>query len=126
MENRITIIEGPTPVFEDISDGWALGLNESPLLYDTIFTQVRTLNGPALVERCHKAWKSNLSIYLHFKNQMGIEEKAPIIAVRSVGTDEGQMLLLWIRQLPSYEDLVDIAGEMSDDDDYIDEDNPDD
>ena len=126
MENKITIIEGPTPVFEDISDGWALGLNESPLLYDTIFTQVRTLNGPALVERCHKALKSNSSIYLHFKNQMGIEEKAPIIAVRSVGTDEGQMLLLWVRQLPSYEDLVDIAGEMSDDDDYIDEDNPDD
>ena len=126
MENKITIIEGPTPVFEDISDGWALGLNESPLLYDTIFTQVRTLNGSALVERCHKAWKSNSSIYLHFKNQMGIEEKAPIIAVRSVGTDEGQILLLWVRQLPSYEDLVDIAGEMSDDDDYIDEDNPDD
>ena len=126
MENKITIIEGPTPVFEDISDGWALGLNESPLLYDTIFTQVRTINGPALVERCHKAWRSNSSIYLHFKNQMGIEEKAPIIAVRSVGTDEGQMLLLWVRQLPSYEDLVDIAGEMSDDDDYIDEDNPDD
>ncbi len=126
MENKITIIEGPTPVFEDISDGWALGLNESPLLYATIFTQVRTLNGPALVERCHKAWKSNSSIYLHFKDQMGIEEKAPIIAVRSVSTDEGQVLLLWIRQLPSYEDLVDIAGEMSDDDDNFDEDNPND
>ncbi len=126
MENKITIIEGPTPVFEDISDGWALGLNESPLLYDTIFTQVRTLNGPALVERCHKAWKSNSSICLHFKDQMGVEEKVPIIAIRSVGTDEGQVLLLWIRRLPSYEDLVDIAGEMSDDDDYIDEDNPDD
>lgn len=126
MENKITIIEGPTPVFEDISDGWALGLNESPLLYDTIFTQVRTLNGPALVERCHKAWKSNSSIYLHFKDRMGIEEKAPIIAVRSVSAGEGQMLLLWIRQLPSYEDLVDIAGEMSDDDDLFDEDNLDD
>ena len=126
MEHKITIIEGPTPVFEDISDGWALGLNESPLLYDTIFTQVRTLNGPALVERCHKAWKSNSSIYLHFKDRMGIEEKAPIIAVRSVSAGEGQMLLLWIRQLPSYEDLVDIAGEMSDDDDLFDEDNLDD
>lgn len=126
MENKITIIEGPPPVFEGISDGWALGLNESPLLYDTIFTQVRTLNGPALVERCHKAWKSNSSIYLHFKDQMGVEEKAPIIAVRSVSTDEGQALLLWIRQLPSYEDLVDIADEMTDDDDYLDENDRDD
>ena len=121
MENKITIIEGPTPVFEDISDGWALGLNEGPFLYDTIFTQVRTLNGPALVERCHTAWKSNSSIYLHFKNQMGIEEKAPIAAVRAMETDEGQVLLLWIRQLPSYDDLLNIVDEMSDDD-YFDED----
>jgi hypothetical protein len=126
MEEKITIIEGPTPEFEDISDGWALGLNESPLLYDTIFTQVRTLNGPALVERCHRAWKKKSTIYLHFKNQMGIEEKAPITAVRSVETDEGQILLLWVRQLPSYEDLIDIADEMSDLDDDFDEDLDDD
>jgi hypothetical protein len=126
MEDKITIIEGPTPEFEDISDGWALGLNESPLLYDTNFTQVRTLNGPALVERCHRAWKENDTIYLHFKNKMGIEEKAPITAVRSVDTDEGQILLLWVRQLPSYNDLVQIADEMSDFDDDIDDDLDDD
>lgn len=122
MEDKITIIEGPTPEFEDINDGWALGLNESPLLYGTIFTQVRTLNGSALVERCHKAWKNNSTIYLHYKNRMGIEEKAPITAVRTIKTDEGQLLLLWIRQLPSYEDLIDIADEMNDDDDFDDED----
>ena len=122
MEDKITIIEGPTPEFEDISDGWALGLNESPLLYDTNFTQVRTLNGPALVERCNRAWKENDTIYLHFKNEMGIEEKAPITAVRSVDTDEGQILLLWVRQLPSYSDLVHIADEMSDFDDDLDDD----
>jgi hypothetical protein len=126
MEDKITIIEGPTPEFEDISDGWALGLNESPLLYDTNFTQVRTLNGPALVERCHRAWKENDTIYLHFKNKMGIEEKAPITAVRSVDTDEGQILLLWVRQLPSYSDLIQIADEMSDFDDDIDDDLDDD
>lgn len=126
MEDKITIIEGPTPEFEDISDGWALGLNESPMLYDTIFTQVRTLNGPALVERCHRAWKKNNTIYLHFKNQMGIEEKAPITAVRSVDTDEGQILLLWVRQLPSYDDLLEIADEMSDLDDTFDDENDDD
>ena len=121
MEDKITIIEGPTPEFEDINDGWALGLNESPLLYDTIFTQVRTLNGPALVERCHRAWKSNSTIYLHYKNPMGIEEKAPITAVRTVEADGGQLLLLWVRQLPSYEDLIDIADELSDDDELDDD-----
>ena len=122
MEDKITIIEGPTPEFEDISDGWALGLNESPLLYDTIFTQVRTLNGPALVERCHRAWKQKNTIYLHFKNKMGVEEKAPITAVRSIDTDEeGQILLLWVRQLPSYEDLINIADDMSDFGDDLDD-----
>ena len=53
---------------------------------------------------------------------MGVEEKAPITAVRSVDTDEGQILLLWVRQLPSYEDLLDIADEMSNlDDDFEDD-----
>jgi len=116
MDDKITIIEGPTPIFEDVNDGWAMGLNESPMLFDTTFTQVRTLNGPALVERCHRAWKNNSSIYLHFKNPMGVEEKTPITAVRTVKADEGQVLLLWVRQLPSYEKLIDIADELSDED----------
>jgi hypothetical protein len=123
MDDKITIIEGPTPVFEDTNDGWAIGLNESPMLYDTLFTQVRTFNGPALVERCHKAWKQNSNIYLHYRNEMGLEEKAPIVAARSVDTDDGQVLLLWLRQLPTYEDLQDFV-ESSEDEDY--EDNLDD
>ncbi len=128
MEEKITIIEGPPPVFEDIADGWAIGLNESPILYDTIFTQVRTLNGPALVERCHRAWKKNTQIFLHYKNDMGIEEKAPIVAVRSVDSDEGQVLLLWVRQLPTFDDLKDLVENFSDDDedeDDFDEDDDD-
>ena len=128
MEEKITIIEGPPPVFEDIADGWAIGLNESPILYDTIFTQVRTLNGPALVERCHRAWKKNTQIFLHYKNHMGIEEKAPIVAVRSVDSDEGQVLLLWVRQLPTFDDLKDLVENFSDDDedeDDFDEDDDD-
>lgn len=133
MEEKITIIEGPPPVFEDITDGWAVGLNESPILYDTIFTQVRTFNGPALVERCHRAWKENLSIFLHYKNEMGVEEKAPIVAVRSVDSDEGQVLLLWVRQLPTFDDLKDMIENFNDledddeeDDDYDEDDEEDD
>ena len=115
MEEKITIIEGPTPVFEDINDGWAVGLNESPILYDTIFTQVRTFNGPALVERCHHAWKKQAPIYLHYRNEDGLEEKAPIVAARSVEADDGQVLLLWLRQLPTYEDIKNLAEGFSDD-----------
>lgn len=121
MEDKITIIEGPTPVFEDINDGWAVGLNESPILYDTIFTQVRTYNGPALVERCHRAWKKQASIFLHYKNEDGLEEKAPIVAARSVSSDEGQVLLLWLRQLPTYDDIKDLVEDFSDED-YEDDD----
>lgn len=120
MDDKITIIEGPPPVFEDTNDGWAVGLNESPMLYDTLFTQVRTFNGPALVERCHHAWKKNSTIFLHYKNDMGVEEKSPIVAARSVDTDDGQILLLWLRQLPSFEDLQEFIEESDINDDIED------
>src|SRR4030042_2167806 len=116
MEDKITIIEGPTPVFEDINDGWAVGLNESPILYDTIFTEVRTYNGPALVERCHRAWKKQIPIYLHYKNEDGLEEKAPIVAARSIDSDQGQVLLLWLRQLPAYDDIQELAEGFTEED----------
>jgi len=95
-DDRITIIEGPPPVFEQVRDGWALGLNESPHLSFTLMTRLRTFNGPALVERCYRAWNRKDPIRLHYRNDMGLEETAPILAVRSVKTDEGHLLLLWI------------------------------
>src|SRR5512143_3796103 len=33
MDDKITIIEGPPPNFEDVHEGWPLGLNESPSLH---------------------------------------------------------------------------------------------
>ena len=116
MEDKITIIEGPPPVFESVNDGWALGLNESPWLYDLTLTQVRTFNGPALVERCHRAWKQGITMYLHYRDEMGLEEKAPILAARSAETADGQVLILWVRQLPEVEDLNDESDEDGDDD----------
>jgi len=100
MDDRITIIEGPPPVFEQIDDGWALGLNEGPYLYDLALTRLRTFNGPALVERCHRAWTNQSVINLHYRNDMGLEETAPIMAARSIETPEGHMLLLWCRRKP--------------------------
>jgi hypothetical protein len=80
-------------------------------------TQVRTFNGPELVERCHRMWKENGVIHLHYRNEMGVEEKVPIMAARSIETDEGQVLLLWTRHTPEdYEDFDDL-----DDDDDEDE-----
>ncbi len=127
MDDRITIIEGPPPVFEEIEDGWALGLNEGPAIYNLAMTRLRTFNGPALVERCHRAWNSQNNINLHYRNDMGLEETAPIMAVRSVDTDEGHMLLLWCRRKPDdIEDEADFGDGVDDDeDDFGDEDDGD-
>lgn len=119
LEDKITIIEGPPPVFEQIDDGWALGLSEGPLLYDMSLTQVRTFNGPELVERCHRMWKENGIIHLHYRNEMGVEEMVPIMAARSIETEEGQILLLWTRHTPEdFEDFDDLDEDFDDDEEY--------
>jgi hypothetical protein len=97
MDDKITIIEGPPPTFEEVNDSWVLGLNESPVLADIAMTRLRTFNGPALVERCHRAWRNQQPIHLEFRTTEGLEHKAPIVAARTVHTEEGDMLLLWVR-----------------------------
>ncbi|MHB8806963.1 MAG: hypothetical protein ACYC59_05220 [Anaerolineaceae bacterium] len=128
LEDKITIIEGPPPVFEPIEDGWALGLTEGPFLFDMSLTQVRTFNGPELVERCHRMWKENGIIHLHYRNEMGVEEKVPIMAARSIETDEGQVLLLWTRHSPEdfedFDDLDDLDDDEYDDDEEDEGDTP--
>ncbi len=97
MDEKITIIEGPPPTFEEVNDSWVLGLNESPNLADIALTRLRTFNGPALVERCHRAWRNQQPIHLEFRTTEGLEHKAPIVAARTMHTEEGDVLLLWVR-----------------------------
>ena len=97
-DDKITIIEGPPPEFENVEDGWAMGLNETLGDYDLALTRLRTFNGQALVERCHRTWKSNQPMYLLYKNTIGLEDQVPIMAVRSVETNDGQVLFLWVRR----------------------------
>lgn len=97
MDDKITIIEGPPPVFEAVNDGWPLGLNEGPYLFDIALTRLRTFNGPALVERCYRAWREHHPIQLEFRDPTGLPSQAPILAARTLAIDEGQMLLLWVR-----------------------------
>jgi len=97
MDEKITIIEGPPPTFETVSDGWALGLSDSPILADIAITRLRTYNGPALVERCYRAWHNMQNIYLEYRTSEGLEDSAPIVAARTLEIDEGQILLLWVR-----------------------------
>jgi hypothetical protein len=116
MDDRITIIEGPPPVFEAVNDGWALGLNESASLSVPALTRLRTFNGPALVERCYRAWKSKQPMHLHYRNDMGMEQSAPILAARNVDTSDGHVLLLWV-----YLDQEKVEFEFDSGDDDTDE-----
>ena len=118
MDEKITIIEGPPPVFEAVNDGWALGLNESSRLSVPALTRLRTFNGPALVERCYQAWNSKSTIQLHYRNEMGVEQSAPILAARNVKTSDGHVLLLWV-----YLDHDKVEFELDKGDDEADEDN---
>ena len=124
MEDKITIIEGPPPTFESVPEGWAQGLSDSPLLSGIVATRLRTFNGPSLVERCHRAWRNRLSIHLEYKTPEGLQEEAQIIAARTVETEEGDLLVLWVR-IPNDDVELEIGyddegDEISFDDDFDD------
>ncbi len=120
MDDKITIIEGPPPTFEAVSEGWVLGLSEGPILADMAVTRLRTFNGPALVERCHRAWRNQQSILLEYRASDGLEHQAPIVAARYVEMDDGHLLVLWLRLADEDVELElgyeDDAGDESDDD----------
>jgi hypothetical protein len=105
MEDKITIIEGPPPTFESVADSWVIGVSESPNLGEVVLTRLRTFNGPELVERCHRAWRHQQPICLEYRTEEGLQEQAPIVAARFLATEEGHMLLLWLR-------LVDEGAEL--------------
>lgn len=102
MQEKITIIEGPSPTFEIVEEGWSTGVMEGPTLYGVALTHLRTFNGGELVERCHRAWKKQEAITLEYRDEEGYAKEAPIVAARSTETNEGEMLMLWVR-LPDEE-----------------------
>lgn len=97
LETKITIIEGPPPVFEMVEEGWSVGVIDSPILSDIAITRLRTYNGPALVERCHRAWRHGETMFLEFRTMDGLTRELPIVAVRNVELEEGAVLFLWVR-----------------------------
>lgn len=115
-DEKITIIEGPPPTFEIVSDVWANGIVESPTPGSVVETRLRTFNGPALVERCHRAWRNRQPIQLEYRNPDGLNREAPIIAARSAEGDDGQLLILWLR-LPVDEIEIEFRFEDPDEDD---------
>lgn len=121
MNNKITIIEGPTPNFDSVEadfimgvNGWTAGLSEGPYLYDTARTTLRTFNGEALLERCHKAWENKRTMYLEYRDPIGLKQEVPIVAARTVDLADGDLLILWVRTDPEIEDEEDFEGDLDD------------
>jgi len=115
-ERKITIIEGPPPTFEMAMDEWALGLVEGPSLSRIAVTQVRALNGPALVERCYRAWKQQEPIHLEFRTSEGLIQRLPIVAAHYSQIDDADVLRLWVATndpdvLVEYEFVDEVADE---------------
>jgi len=119
---KITIIEGPPPTFELVNDTWLLGLTECSIPTRVAHCRVRTLNGPALVERCYQTWRDGQPINLEYRTEDGLTQQAPIIAVRWVEQTEGHVLLLWLRLK---QDEIEIEINFDGFDDYPDEDGDD-
>ena len=116
MDNKITIIEGPTPTFEAVSANWAESICETPEPGLIMMTNLRTMNGAGLIERCHHTWSQNDTMYLHYRNTIGLEERIPIIAAETLDTEDGQKLILWVLMPAESKGNVYIQSDSHDED----------
>jgi hypothetical protein len=121
MEEKITIIEGPPPTFEAIPDLWVHGLVEGAMQSDMVMTRLRTFNGEDLVDRCNRAWARQRDIQLEYRTMEGLKAEAPIVAARNMETEEGDMLLLWLRLTDDSVELeIGYDDDFDDDEDDLD------
>jgi hypothetical protein len=122
MDDKITIIEGPSPTFEMIPDVWVHGLVEGFHQAEVVATRLRTFDGNELVDRCRRAWENKQTMCLEYKTQEGLAAEVPIVAARNLQTDEGDVLLLWVRFL---DESVELGISYDDDDDFFSDDEDD-
>jgi hypothetical protein len=94
----ITIVEGPPPQFQPPREMWALSVHEKLQPSTIAYCQMRTFNGPKMLERCQNAWAEERPVMLDFPDQMGMRQQVEIIAARWNETDEGHILHLWVRR----------------------------
>ncbi len=89
---------------------------EGPYLFDTAFTNLRTFDAQKLLDRCQAAWTQKQTMYLEYKDRIGLKQEDPIIAARAVTVEEGDVLLLWVRR-----ELTDSEDEENEDFDEFDD-----
>jgi hypothetical protein len=94
----ITIVEGPPPEFQDVSNDWAFSVSEGMEYSDVALCEMRTMSGPKLVKRCLDAWREGRPARLDFPTGEGRERgELDIIATRWEAVDEGHKLYLWVK-----------------------------
>ncbi len=92
----ITIVEGPPPEFRAVSEEWLWSAAEGRQPGQVALCEMRTFNGPKLVERCHNAWREGRPARLDFPAEGGIRKELDIIAARWEAVPEGHKLYLWV------------------------------
>lgn len=126
MDNKITVIEGPTPEFQVITGptalegslNWVGSVLEGPFLYNTAFTNLRTFDSQKLLNRCLDTWDEGHTMYLEYKDRLGLRREDPIVAARAVSVEEGEMLLLWVRRELVIEEEEEGTGGFDEDGTY--------
>lgn len=96
----ITIVEGPPPEFQPVPDLWPLSVYEDREPYQSAVCQMRTFNGPKMLERCQRAWSEDRPVKLDFPDGAGMRKQLSVVAARWTEVEEGHVLHLWI-QLPA-------------------------
>lgn len=96
----ITIVEGPTPDFRPSPYLWFQSVFEGPEDTEVVMCELRTLNGPDIVERCLRAWQEGRPVRLDFPDYLRMRQQLAVVAMRLHDMDEGPMLTLWLRQAP--------------------------
>ncbi len=79
-------------------DPWTLSVLEGQKGYVTASCQVRSFNGQKLMERCERAWSTNRSIRLDYRQMDGLRRQVDIIGARLDKVEGVDVLNLWIRQ----------------------------
>lgn len=92
----ITIIEGPTPEFQPTPQRWLQSIHEGPEDISTALCQMRTMTGPAILERCQNAWTEGRKVKLDFPDRMRMRQQVDVLAMRLQEEEAGIMLLLWV------------------------------
>jgi hypothetical protein len=118
----ITIVEGPPPDFQLANEHWPFSLWEGDVPQAVAHTQMRTLDGPSMLERCTRAWSESRPVMLDFPQLDGLRRQVEVLAVRATMVEEGDVLHLWVA-LPADQVTADVESfDSNDEDDDIDSD----